>query len=202
MMPLPASAGPRALHETGAVIRRALSEDIEAICNPAYGLAAASVSAGRWPEAAYRAYVTPDTGSGGLQTRALFVACVRAGASGFPMRTAPIMEEGLIGVAAFSAIPGVGECALDNMVVTEAWRRQGIGTRLLGAGLLWCRAHSGSSVWLEVRASNMGAIQMYERAGFSIAGRRPDYYSDPVEGAIEMQKVVGKGARESSNISC
>ena len=75
------------------------------------------------------------------------------------------------------------------MAVAKPWRKQGIGLRLLSAGLLWCRAHSGSDMWLEVRASNVDAIRLYERAGFSIAGRRADYYSGPVEAAIQMKQA-------------
>ncbi len=179
--------------QTASIIRRAGIADIEAVCDAAWKLADISAAA-HWPRTAYYPYVTLETAGSGLQAKAMFVACV-----GTPEgRTPPTSRENLnaiaeqiIGFAAFFAITDGGECALENMAVAEPWRKRGIGMRLLSAGLLWCRAHSGSSVWLEVRASNHGAIALYERAGFSIVGRRPGYYSEPAETALQMQKLLG-----------
>ena len=48
-------------------------------------------------------------------------------------------------------------------------------------------ARAQGAWFLEVRASNAAAIQLYESAGFHRAGRRPDYYADPAEDAIVMR---------------
>lgn len=44
---------------------------------------------------------------------------------------------------------------------------------------------------LEVRASNQAAVSLYQQAGFQQAGRRPNYYSDPVEDAALMRLTLG-----------
>jgi len=40
---------------------------------------------------------------------------------------------------------------------------------------------------LEVRASNVAAIQLYEKYAFQHIGRRRDYYSLPTEDALVLQ---------------
>jgi ribosomal-protein-alanine N-acetyltransferase len=37
---------------------------------------------------------------------------------------------------------------------------------------------------LEVRASNDDARRLYERLGFHVAGRRRNYYTNPIEDAL------------------
>ena len=43
---------------------------------------------------------------------------------------------------------------------------------------------------LEVRASNVPAIALYEKLGFSQAGRRPNYYRNPREDALILRKTL------------
>jgi ribosomal-protein-alanine N-acetyltransferase len=81
------------------------------------------------------------------------------------------------------------------MAVAGPWQKQGIGGRLLSAGLLWCRAQAAARVFLEVRESNRAAIALYERAGFSVVGNRPGYYREPLEDGLQMRKVLGLVAR-------
>jgi [ribosomal protein S18]-alanine N-acetyltransferase len=77
-----------------------------------------------------------------------------------------------------------GECEIENIVISRAVRRQGLGTRLLGAFLELARAQAATAVFLEVRESNIAARRLYEKAGFLHSGNRPLYYRDPPEGAI------------------
>ena len=44
------------------------------------------------------------------------------------------------------------------------------------------------SLTLEVRASNAGAIALYESMGFLTVGRRPNYYFHPKEDALILRK--------------
>jgi ribosomal-protein-alanine N-acetyltransferase len=46
----------------------------------------------------------------------------------------------------------------------------------------WPGAH-----FLEVRESNTGARQLYERLGFEAVGSRPGYYENPPESGIVMR---------------
>jgi ribosomal-protein-alanine acetyltransferase len=75
-----------------------------------------------------------------------------------------------------------GESELLNLAVDPAFRRRGIGRRLV-ADLI--STHRGA-LWLEVRESNIGARNFYKSLGFHEAGCRPGYYPDSTEGAIVM----------------
>jgi [ribosomal protein S18]-alanine N-acetyltransferase len=76
------------------------------------------------------------------------------------------------------------EWELENIVVSSAERRKGIGARLLQALLDTARKGASESVFLEVRESNLPARRFYEKTGFQQAGVRKGYYRDPPEDAI------------------
>ena len=76
---------------------------------------------------------------------------------------------------------GGGEIEVLNLAVDPAFRREGIATALM-------QSVPATHVFLQVRESNASAIALYEKLGFSEVGRRPDYYDDPVENAIVMQR--------------
>lgn len=175
----------------GIVIRRAQLEDVEAVLESVWELARASTTAARWSRAAFYPYLAAEAACGALQAKALFLAT--SGATTTAPVANPISKvDGIIGFAAYSAIVtvGAGESTLENMVVAKPWQRQGIGRRLLSAGLLWCRAHASETVFLEVRESNRAAIALYERAGFSSVGNRPGYYREPAEDGVQMRKSL------------
>jgi len=65
-----------------------------------------------------------------------------------------------------------------RLVVTPSRRRHGIGSDLLAGLIHWARGVGAESLTLEVRASNVGAVGLYERLGLVEAGRRPRYYHD------------------------
>jgi [ribosomal protein S18]-alanine N-acetyltransferase len=75
-----------------------------------------------------------------------------------------------------------GEGELLNLAVHPAFRRHGIGRRLVAE---LTSKHRGG-LWLEVRESNSNARKFYKSLGFGEAGCRPAYYPDPAEGAIVM----------------
>ncbi len=57
-------------------------------------------------------------------------------------------------------------------------RRQGIGLRLMQAGIAHVAGHGVVKIHLEVAAGNVAAIRLYERVGFVQTGRRKAYYPD------------------------
>ncbi|MFC3031933.1 ribosomal protein S18-alanine N-acetyltransferase [Pseudoalteromonas fenneropenaei] len=65
---------------------------------------------------------------------------------------------------------------LMDICVHPNWQRQGIAKHLLNAFLEHCQAQDAENVFLEVRASNTGAIALYEAAGFIEMGKRKNYY--------------------------
>lgn len=82
----------------------------------------------------------------------------------------------------------LGETDMMNIAVHPDYRKQGIGTALI-VGLIGALELRGShSLMLEVRASNISAISVYEKLGFSEVGRRKNYYRNPKEDALIMRK--------------
>lgn len=71
-----------------------------------------------------------------------------------------------------------------NFAVQPVYRRRGIGAELLRTALEWGRSFRVENAMLEVRVSNLAAQRFYERHKFQIAGRRPRYYTAPVEDAL------------------
>ena len=75
-----------------------------------------------------------------------------------------------------------------NVAVDPDRRRQGIAGKLLDE-LLRRIDGKGARFTLEVRESNAGAIELYERFGFRAAGRRKRYYQDNGEDAVIMWRT-------------
>lgn len=82
------------------------------------------------------------------------------------------------------------ECEILNLAVAPAYRRRGVGRRLVERALAEARRAGARRCWLEVRASNAGAITFYEAMGFRRAGLRRAYYSAPVEDAVVMSLAL------------
>ena len=78
---------------------------------------------------------------------------------------------------------------LMNVAVEPARQRQGIASSLL-VRLFEQADRPNEQYTLEVRASNDGAIRLYERFGFRGAGRRRGYYHDNREDALIMWRTV------------
>lgn len=78
----------------------------------------------------------------------------------------------------------VDEIHLNNVAILPRFRGRGIGTALLQHVLAEARRLGAKRATLEVRASNEGALRLYERLGFSAAGTRRNYYTNPAEDAL------------------
>ena len=78
-----------------------------------------------------------------------------------------------------------------NFAVESDWRRCGIGAELLTAALQWAQTFQATQAILEVRASNLAALRFYERHKFEVVGRRPRYYTAPVEDALLLTAPLG-----------
>ena len=74
-----------------------------------------------------------------------------------------------------------------NVAVDPNLRRRGIATALISRVLE--RVEVDAQLTLEVRRSNTGAIELYERFGFRSAGVRRRYYQDNGEDAIVMWRT-------------
>ncbi|MCR5476835.1 MAG: ribosomal protein S18-alanine N-acetyltransferase [Lachnospiraceae bacterium] len=77
-----------------------------------------------------------------------------------------------------------GEGSIDNVVVDEPYRGQGIAQALLGKLIREGEARGAGDMTLEVRISNAPAIHVYEKFGFVSEGVRPNFYEMPCEDAL------------------
>lgn len=82
----------------------------------------------------------------------------------------------------------IGDCwHILNVLVDPIARRQGIAARLVAQLLERTGARGAGEGWLlEVRDGNDAAVALYERAGFTHAGRRRGYYAETGEDALVM----------------
>ncbi|MBX3302041.1 MAG: ribosomal protein S18-alanine N-acetyltransferase [Nitrospira sp.] len=91
------------------------------------------------------------------------------------------------------------ELRLMNLAVRESMRRQGIGTALAAEAFRMALDLAATRAVLEVRASNAPAHSLYTRMGFVQTGKRPRYYSNPIEDAVlmEMSPLVMPSGRQN-----
>ncbi len=82
------------------------------------------------------------------------------------------------------------EAHIATLAVHPNRRRQGLAQLLLETAMQAAYAEGARIYHLEVRAGNLGAIQLYEKLGFDAVGRRPKYYKDNAEDAVLMTKIV------------
>ena len=89
----------------------------------------------------------------------------------------------LCGFLSYSQV--LDEIEITNIVVAPAWQQQGWAWFLWQE---WLASLPSAQLFLEVRASNTPAYQLYQKLGFTVIGRRKAYYQVPVEDAILMKK--------------
>lgn len=82
----------------------------------------------------------------------------------------------------------LGEADMMNLAVLPEYRRQGIGGMLVAELIRQLQAGNVRCLTLEVRASNQGAIALYQNLGFQQVGRRTNYYTNPKEDALILRK--------------
>jgi ribosomal-protein-alanine N-acetyltransferase len=86
-------------------------------------------------------------------------------------------DEAIIGFAIYS--PVIPESHLLNIAIDPAYHRKGLGEKLLKQVILQNKAIGVKVITLEVRVSNLPAINLYEKNGFYKDAIRQDYYSGP-----------------------
>jgi len=89
------------------------------------------------------------------------------------------------------------EMEILNLAVHPEKRRHGLGTKLLTAALSFFRRKKGKKVLLEVRPSNVAALNLYRRAGFVQVGLRRNYYPDNREDALVMALEIQNSGTEN-----
>ena len=106
-------------------------------------------------------------------TKAQFISSMEVG------HYSTVLEHGdvLIGFAIFS--PVIPESHLLNIAIYPAYHRKGLGNKLLKQIILQNKAIGVKVITLEVRISNLIAINLYEKNGFHKDAIRQNYYSGP-----------------------
>lgn len=75
---------------------------------------------------------------------------------------------------------------IENILVNEKQRRQGIGIMLIKSAIKEARRLNCRVIELETQNTNYPAIQFYRRMGFNITGINTRLYDDPNEIALFM----------------
>jgi ribosomal protein S18 acetylase RimI-like enzyme len=106
--------------------------------------------------------------------------------------TNPRATDRVVGFAGAALLTAGGppECELEFIAIAPEHRRRGGGAGLMQAIFDWARSVGAPTIRLEVRASNLTAIRLYQRHGFLTLGRRRGYYREPEEDALQMQAPV------------
>jgi [ribosomal protein S18]-alanine N-acetyltransferase len=71
------------------------------------------------------------------------------------------------------------EAEILSIAVAASHRGRGLSRNLLLTHLGHLAGHGVRTIFLEVEENNQPARRLYERAGFSVAGRRERYYQQP-----------------------
>jgi ribosomal-protein-alanine N-acetyltransferase len=82
------------------------------------------------------------------------------------------------------------ELEILNLGIRPDARRRGVGHALIQFAFAWGKELGAKSAFLEVRASNLAALEFYRRHQFKETGRRRFYYSNPVEDALVLTASI------------
>ena len=102
--------------------------------------------------------------------------------NGFLLGLRSPTSQQLIGMGAFWQI--LEEAHITLLAIDPQFRQQGLGKYLLNSLLHLAGQQQLERATLEVRASNLAAIHLYQQLGFQVAGRRKHYYPDQEDALI------------------
>jgi ribosomal-protein-alanine N-acetyltransferase len=129
-------------------------------------IASHSATAAQWNQAEYQKLFAPAAGQ---------------------VRVALVVQKDEEVVGFIVGREAVDEWEIENIAVTGAARRCGLGSRLVGELLDQVRNRGGTTIFLEVRESNRAARALYEKWAFNEVGRRKMYYQNPAEDALILK---------------
>lgn len=150
-------------------LRRAEPDDLEQIML----LERATFGSDAWSERAMRSE---------LQSRHTYYLVA------IPLDDATVID----GYAGLLAPRGGSEGDIQTIAVHERARRRGLGRTLMNALTAEARERGAREVFLEVRADNPGAIDLYRSLGFEQLAVRPNYYQPDGVDALVMRLRLGE----------
>ncbi len=81
----------------------------------------------------------------------------------------------------------VGEWEIFRIAVAPEWRRRGVAQTLVSHLESICKIDE--TIFLEVKSSNISALNLYKKEGFLENGMRKGYYNDGSDAILMMKKV-------------
>ena len=108
----------------------------------------------------------------------------------FPPNIGLIEEENgeILGYIGMDSVADEGQIL--TLATKEGARRRGVASHLLSEGERRLRSLGVKNVFLEVRVSNTAARKLYEKSGFTVVGKRKNYYVLPKEDALICRKEL------------
>lgn len=91
-----------------------------------------------------------------------------------------------------------GEAHVTTIAVHPDFRRRGLGKMLMQTLIGYARGQGADTMVLEVRPSNIPAINLYNSLGFRNIGWRKNYYIETREDALVMMCNLGQESQERS----
>lgn len=142
-------------------------------------------------EAPHRHYLVAERGSaasaaGATDAAVAAGAADQSDAAGATGERSPAID----GYAGLFAPPRSGQGDIQTIAVAEPSRRAGLGRTLMLALIAEARRRDVVELFLEVRADNPGAQQLYEQLGFEAIAVRPHYYQPADVDAIVMRLLM------------
>lgn len=98
--------------------------------------------------------------------------------------------EAVVGYA--GCVIACDDADITNIAVQGRFRRMGIADKLLEVLERVAGERAVKNVFLEVRESNDGARSLYTSRGYVDIGMRKNFYREPDEDAVLMQKIIKK----------
>jgi len=92
------------------------------------------------------------------------------------------------------------ELQILGVAVHRDCRNAGFGTLLITRLAAEAAAQNAVRACLEVRATNLAAIRLYEKCGFKRDGVREGYYRDGEDAAL-MSAVIGKRSQQAAPVA-
>lgn len=109
-----------------------------------------------------------------------------------------VADETIVGYLILLTRKNSATVRLYSLAVLQEARKSGVGRRLLAWGETFVADNGFAVLRLEQRMSNIPALIFYLTAGYSLYGRRADYYTDGSP-ALLLRKYIQNGERHDSS---
>lgn len=123
-----------------------------------------------------------------------FIDSLKSGYSGWVLLDIAQPSETIMGYALLMMV--LDEAHLLNLSIAKSYQKQGLGRFLLTHMLHIAKNHEAQHMFLEVRASNIAAIALYENMGFNEMSIRRNYY--PAKNGREDAVLMGLALEENA----